>query len=456
MHYRIGKKQVVYIAIVWLLFVLSFYANIFGVGLNKDWFESFQRDSSLITEKTASCKGMLAYDGPVIVKDYTHYMAVMSSSTCNMNELKPYDSQYGTQARVISFFAPADDNQLPKYFKMVEVALAGLTALLLTAIVFWTRVKYGTIPAVVVFVLSLVSPWIVGYARNTYWVEPLMLAPFVFGLILYPWFKNRGKLWVFYVVELILMFLKFSNGYEHASTLMISVLVPIVFYELVGNKKKLLAMWKQAAVVASIGIVAFGGAFFMNIASLANYYGSWSEAIHQVQARSAARSVLGIRSTQPDVIANFKATLPEAYSFINKFSDIDTLADGSGPAYKYAFISAINYALLPAISLPIALNGMFGVILQSILLFAVVGWFCLRKILSVPKRRADYNALRATYWLSLLGALSWLVLMPAHAYPHAHLNAIIFYMPFLFICYLLIGIVIRDYILSKHANRERK
>jgi hypothetical protein len=454
MHYRIGKKQVIYIAIVWFLFVLSFYANIFGVGLNKDWFESFQRDSSLITEKTALCKGMLTYDGPVIAKDNVHYMAAMSSNTCNMDELKPYDSQYGMQTRVISFFAPADDDRLPKYFKIVEFALAGLTALLLTAIVAWTRVKYGTIPAVVVFILSLLSPWVAGYARNTYWIEPLMLAPFVFGLVFYPWIKSHGRLWIFYAVELILVFLKFTDGYEHASTLLMSVLIPIVFYELVDNKKKLLAIWKQVLIVAALGVVAFSGAFFVNVASLTKYYGSWSDAVHQVQIRSAARSVLGLRSTQPNVITNFKATLPDAYNFINKFADIDKLADGNGPAYKYALISAINYILLPAISLPIVLNGMFGVVLQSILLFAIVGWFFLRKISNIPKHRADYSALRAAYWLSLLGALSWLILMPAHAYPHAHLNAIIVYMPFLFICYLLIGVVVRDYILSKRAARE--
>jgi hypothetical protein len=65
-------------------------------------------------------------------------------------------------------------------------------------------------------------------------------------------------------------------------------------------------------------------------------------------------------------------------------------------------------------------------------------------------------SLRYSYWLGLIAALSWLILMPGHAYPHAHLNAIIFYMPFLLVCYIIIGITLTNVVNEWSKGRIKR
>ena len=67
-----------------------------------------------------------------------------------------------------------------------------------------------------------------------------MIAPFAIAFVGYQYFKNSKRLWLFYAIELLVIFLKLLNGYEYVSTIAISVLVPIVFFELVDKKTKII------------------------------------------------------------------------------------------------------------------------------------------------------------------------------------------------------------------------
>ncbi len=54
-------------------------------------------------------------------------------------------------------------------------------------------------------------------------------SPFVISFVGYQYLRNQ-KLWLFYIIESVAMFLKLLNGYEYVSTIAISVLVPILFF----------------------------------------------------------------------------------------------------------------------------------------------------------------------------------------------------------------------------------
>lgn len=448
-----GKKaDLIFAGIIWLVLSLSFVFNFFGVGLNSGWFDDFQKDSSLIIEKTAICKGQLHYDGPVIPGSKLDYMKTMGSDDCTPGNYVPYDSQFGLQARLVAFFAPSKDHHIRTYFHAIENTLAILTALLLTAIVLRIKRLFGILPALVTSLLIALSVWIVGYAHNLYWIEPLMIAPFAASFVAYPLFKRTGRLWIFYLVETLLVFAKLLDGYEHVTTIALSIFVPIVFYELTVKERRLIDLWKQAAVVVGVTVIAFIGAFACNVAALTQYYGSPRDAIQHIQRRSAARSLAGIKDTKKDVVINFAATTPAAYQAIDRVMDLDALKDGHGAILKYIGVSALNYLLLPAISLPVSVNGLFGTLLQSIVLWSVLGYLAIRMLQGSRHHRALYWS----YWASLAGALSWLILMPGHAFPHAHLNGIVFYLPHLLFCYLAIGLVVAEYMKRRRATKGKR
>jgi hypothetical protein len=446
------KKSILFFGVVWGVLFLSFFGNIFGVGLWREWFDGFQRDSSAIVEKTARCKEKSGYSGPLIVAKNEDYNSVMTTGGCDASLLKPYASQYGLQARIITALAPNDSAKLPVYFKKVNVVLSAAMAALMALVTLRVRKLFGLVAAAVFATLVAFSPWIVGYAQNMYWIEPLMFAPFAFAFLSYSYCKSSKKMWLFYLGETILLFLKLLGGYEYISTIAISVFVPIIFFELVNNKQKIIKLWKHAVMTGVVVVIAFVGAYVTNFMALADYYHSSDTALKMINERASERGLSGIRKMRTHAVGNLKMLLPESYKFVNRFINMDELAEDRGSTYQYLAINAGNYVLLPTLSLPLSIKGVFGEIVQSILVWVLVGYLVL---FYLKRRHPSFKYYRSFLWslhISLAGALSWLILMPGHALPHAHINGIVFYMPLLLFVYMVVGLYIGN-IVKKRRKR---
>lgn len=446
------KKSILFFGVVWGVLFLSFFGNIFGVGLWREWFDGFQRDSSAIVEKTARCKEKSGYSGPLIVAKNEDYNSVMTTGGCDAGLLKPYASQYGLQARIITALAPNDSAKLPVYFKKVNVVLSAAMAALMALVALRVRKLFGFVAAAVFATLIAFSPWVVGYAQNMYWIEPLMFAPFALAFLSYSYCKSSKKMWLFYLGETILLFLKLLGGYEYISTIAISVLVPIIFFELVNNKQKIIKLWKHAVMTCVVVVVAFVGAYATNFMALSDYYHSSDTALKMINERASERGLSGIRKMRTHAVGNLKTLLPESYEFANRFINMEELAKDRGSTYQYLAINAGNYVLLPALSLPLSLKGMVGEIVQSVLVWVLVGYLVL---FYLKRRHPSFKYYRSFLWslhISLAGALSWLILMPGHALPHAHINGIVFYMPLLLFVYMVVGLYIGN-IVKKRRKR---
>lgn len=446
------KKSILFFGVVWGVLFLSFFGNIFGVGLWREWFDGFQRDSSAIVEKTARCKEKSGYSGPLIVAKNEDYNSVMTTGGCDASLLKPYASQYGLQARIITALAPNDSAKLPVYFKKVNVVLSAAMAALMALVALRVRKLFGFVTAAVFATLVAFSPWVVGYAQNMYWIGPLMFAPFAFAFLSYSYCKSSKKMWLFYLGETILLFLKLLGGYEYISTIAISVFVPIIFFELVNNKQKVIKLWKHAVMTCVVVVVAFVGAYATNFMALSDYYHSSDTALKMINERASERGLSGVRKMRTHAVGNLKMLLPESYKFVNRFINMDELAEDRGSTYQYLAINAGNYVLLPALSLPLSIKGVFGEIVQSILVWVLVGYLVL---FYLKRRHSSFKYYRSFLWslhISLAGALSWLILMPGHALPHAHINGIVFYMPLLLFVYMVVGLYIGN-IVKKRRKR---
>ena len=446
------KKSILFFSVVWVVLFLSFFGNVFGVGLWHEWFDGFQRDSSAIIEKTARCKEKSGYSGPLIVTKNEDYNSVMMAEDCDASLLKPYASQYGLQARIITARAPKDNAKLPSYFKKVNVVLSVVMAALMALVALRVRKLFGLVAAVVFATLIAFSSWIVGYAQNMYWIEPLMFAPFVFAFLCYSYCKLSKKLWLFYLGETILLFLKLLSGYEYISTIAVSVLVPIIFFELIDNKQKIIKLWKHAVMTCIVVVVAFAGAYATNFMALSDYYHSSDTALKLINERASERGLSGIRKMRAHAIGNLKTLLPESYTFADRFINMDELANDKGSTYQYLAINAVNYILLPALSLPLSIKGVFGDIIQSVFVWILVGYLLLFYLKRRHQLSKYYHSFLWALHASLAGALSWLLLMPGHALPHAHINGIVFYMPLLLFVYMVVGLYIGN-IVKKRRKR---
>ena len=432
------------------ILIFSFHVNLFGVGYGDSWFKNFQLDSALITQKTAECKGEYPYDGPIVPAKGHDYAETMMHEGCVVGDFAPYASQFGLQSRIVAFFAPVDNSRIQSYMEKVQFLLTVIFAVMLYLVVRKVRSLFNLKTAYILCVALALSPWLVVFARNTYWFAFIMFAPFVFSFLTYQFFKNTRKLIFFYAIIAVLLFVKFLNGYEHASTVALSVLAPVAFYELRSRKVKVLDLWRPAVAILGVSIVALGSAIFINIANLSGYMGSWGDASKAVLSRASDRAT-GIQAVQGNVILGFEATAPNIYGAIDKIHDIDHLKSGEGNGAVFAALSAVSYLSLPAISLPFVFREPIGEIIQSMAALLVL------TVVALCRMKGEYKrSFVAAFVISLLGTLSWLILMPAHAFPHVHLNGIIFYMPLLIFCYVILGVTVSRWLAESKWFKKKK
>lgn len=454
-HWRSKRNDIVLSAVAFFVFLLSFGANIFGAGTYTGWFVDFQSDSNVIVEKSAQCKDEApVFSGPVIpaARNTSEYMKYMSlAGGCNADDFQTYGSQFGLQARVISTFAPHNDDLLPRYFTLIRILLAVLTAAVLIAFLLKVAQLFGYKVSYFVLALLGMSTWLIGFASSSYWQAPLLLLPFVLSFILYPRFRN-GQIWVFYLLLFGSLLLKLLNGYEYLTTILVSAFIPVVFYEFYSyGATKLVGLYKKAAVLLAVGLVAFASAITIHTASLVPRNGSWQGAFNIVAGRANDRAA-SVYDKRFAVISNFRDTAPEIYKVVDRVYDVDHLAEGQYNIAKYVVILAINYLSLPAISLPLDMKQPFGAIVESagvLLTISLVALLWLRRHSRLTN--AEKTALTHTFWLSLIGSLSWLIIMPGHAFPHAHINGILFYLPTLIVSYIIIAVALLEYIKGRKS-----
>lgn len=431
---RVFWRKYRFAVISMTLLFLSFSINIFGLGDSPKWFYEFQQDSSFLVEKVSLCKGEQRYYSGIL--NYSS-IETRGSTSCKEQDNVPYAPQFGLQARAISFFSPSDKERLSGYFSLVSITLAALSAFVVSLIILRTRQLFGTIPAVVLLIGACLSPWLAVYARNMYWMFVVSIAPFAAVYCFYPWFSRRKLRWLMYAAILLLLLLKLLSGYEHIITIVFSAMAALTLYEYRGFRKSWRSLLVKYFTMGIVAVLAFVCAVGINIVGLNEYYRTPEKSITAIQGRADARGIEHITKLQPDVLVGLEYTLPDVYQVLDQYLGVSRLRDGRGhPAY-YAVLSMLNYSLLPALNYPIRSTGILWTILQSIGFLAAIGFISSIKVARQKKQR-DYSSLAAMV-VSLLGAVGWLVVMPGHAYPHAHLNAIVFYLPFLLLCYIEIG-----------------
>lgn len=427
------------------LLFFSFNFNIFGLGPYPSWLFDFQKDSSAIVEKTVECKGVVDdYSGPIMPKEATKYSEVMFRSGCSDEDFIPYGSQFGLQARVMSLSVETGAMTYKVILKATEVVLAAVFAIVLVFLVKKTRDEFGNIPGITMAMGILLSPWIASFSYNLYWFMFTLFLPFVFSFYCYKNAKKSNRLLLFYIILFLLFLVKFLNGYEYASTMVFSVFVAVAYHELsLVNTREILSLWRKALSVLAVGIAAILMAISFNVYALKDYAGGLKPALEIVKGRAGDRS--DARHYQDAVVPALKSNTPAIYSLIDNHFDIDRYETGKGNPLVYLVLSLATYSMLPAYNIPIIMPEPFSTIIQSILIVCVIAGMLLYILKKKKNRDPIVDRVEVAYWMSVIGALSWLVLMPGHAYVHPHINAIIFYLPLLLICYIIFGLWVEYY-----------
>lgn len=439
----IRKHRLLYGATVVLL-TLVFLFNVFGVKTST-WFSSFQADSDALVMHKLACRDELQADnfGNMLVapKNPEKFATNKLSPECQPSNSKAYVSQFGLQGKIagVGYNALHLITGIPLhlFLSLLQVFWAIVSALTLGLFVVWVAERYGRYVGWSVLGFLSLSVWVVGFGRNTYWAMPFLFLPFIFTLYYYSR-QGRNKPYLLFLGGLFLLFfLRFLNGYEFISTVVLAPIAALVL--LAHGQVDVRRFVKEAGAICAIGFLAFAAAFALNFMQVYQYTGSAAKASAEIAERALLRTTGG-EGYRSYVYSGLGESVPEAYGAIHNYVSLDVT--GQPSLIKTYIIYLINYALLPVVNVPLQIREPLYSLLSSFSFYVLLAWLAIRSL----RRNADkaqrktYDALYWAMVAGLVASLSWLVVGHSHSLVHAHLIGITYYLPFMLLVYIVLGL----------------
>lgn len=325
--------------------------------------------------------------------------------------IKAYESQYGLQGKIFKHLARhMDDGQS---IDNLHLLCAMLTATVFVLIVYLVAVRYNTILAGCFFVTFWLSPWIVNFARNLYWVEFTWFIPMAVGLFCAWRVDDKKCRIVSYCLTFIAVLVKCMCGYEYISVIMMGViaflLVDFIQAFVKKDKEKGKLLFRTIVIIGCTALAGFVAAIGIH-ASLRGQ-GSILEGIKIIFEQDVLRRTNGadLNEFPPRYWDSFNSSVWEVYCKYFHFSTeiITGIAGNLFPVLCVAplFIFGCEYKNK---RLNVELLGMYGVFFLT-----SISWFCLAK---------------------------------AHSYVHTHMNYVLWYFGYVQICiYILINKIVEVY-----------
>ena len=332
-----------------------------------------------------------------------------------------YTSQAGLHGMVMALVSPGASLYQP--LRLVTALL--LAAVLATAVIACWR-AWGGRAATVLGALLFTSPWLNAFGASAYWQLWTFLLPMLVPMLVWPRLGTGRAKWIRGGLLIGgLVFLKSLCGYEFISTLVLGVAGVVAFHEFRDRFDRRLLVRLVAAMAAAVaGFVAAMG-------------------VHAVQLRvrfgdiSALGGAAGDRTFWPTKLEVIAPRVQAKAGPLGRW-----LLEQNEVVGVWLF--RMRYFLSdPAVALPAP--RAFGLgplpfevpIYLFVVAYAVLAWRAFRG------KGADADLQRklsVAAGLSLMGAMSWLVLAYGHMIVHFHIDAIVFYLPFLPLVFAMIAL----------------
>lgn len=316
-----------------------------------------------------------------------------------MNSIRGnYESQYGLQGKVFGKIAKLFP--ILKVHRILRLLCAFATAVIMTAICFLLKKKYNLCMALIFFAVFWLSPWIVGFASNLYWLEALLFFPMLIGVWCAAGIGKCSVRILSYVGIFLAIFIKSLCGYEYLTVVMMSVIVFLLadavmaFIEKADRKKKILLI-RTIFILGVCALLGFAAALLIHARIRGN--GNIAEGLRSIYNNDVLRRTLGGNAN------NFDPVCAESLN-ASIGSVIATYFDFSNSPYETQLILGISGKLFP------------------VLAFLSTGLIVLRGLMKKKLENLD-----VLYFWMFLSCISWFVLGKAHSVIHTHLNYLMWY-----------------------------
>lgn len=360
-----------------------------------------QRSEKLVTGSVAAYRSGLAGFGGFGLGDLVD------------GAFHPYTSNAGLQGHVFRLLGGLGGQRVLRLFCAVGAAAVFMALVLLL------RQKYNALLAGCFYVVFWLSPWVVNFAGNLYWVEFTWFLPMVVGLLCAWKIDEKKYRWACYGGAFLTVLVKCLCGYEYVTAAMMG-LIAFPLADLAAalgqrDKKRTKRLLLATFLLGACALAGFAAALLIH--GYLKGGGSLGEGLRLILEQDVLRRTTGGDMAQFEAAywSSFNASIAET---LYKYLQFDTQIITGVPGNLFPLL-----ALLPAV------------------LF-VVDWH---------HARLDLRDL-TLYVATALAAVSWIVLAKSHSYIHTHLNFVLWYFGFIQVCFY----VILDKLVSKiNTNRQK-
>lgn len=324
-------------------------------------------------------------------------------------EYMPYNSQYGLQGKVFKVLSSFIDND--NIVELLNLLCCFATAITFSLIVLLIQRKYNSCMAVMFYITFMLSPWIVNFARNMYWVEFTWFIPMLIGLICSLYTDNKIVRISSYIATLVAMCIKCLCGYEYISTVMLAMIVFLIadFADAYIKKDKNAAKlyFRTVVIIGVSALIGFMVAMCIHAQIRGN--GEIMSGIKMIIKEDVLRRTNGANLN--DLNENYWPSLNASiWETLCKYFDFPT-----------EIITGIRGNLFP---------------LLCIVPLCVF-------LIDYKRKEIDVKKI-VMYFMFFAASISWFVLAKSHSYIHTHMNYVLWYLGFVQIAlYIIIDKIIR-------------
>ena len=327
-------------------------------------------------------------------------------------ELEKYKSQYGLQGRIFRHLAR--QMEYDTVIEKLHLLCAVLSAAVFMVIVFLLQKKYGTMLAGSFYVTFLLSPWIVNFARNLYWVEFTWFLPMAVGLFCSIQLESRRARIISYAAAYLTVLFKCLCGYEYISTIMMGMILFLLVDWIVTvvrrDRRQVFLIFRTIVLLGIAALAGFMTAILMHAALRGD--GSMAAGIQAIWREDVLHRTMGGKLSDfgPEEWNSLQASVWEVFCTYFHF---DT-----------QIITGLDGYLFPLLAI------------APIVLFVWNG----RKYW-LSENREQIEVLQrdiALYVVSFCTSISWFILAKSHSQMHTHMNYVLWYFGFVQICIYMI------------------
>lgn len=383
-------RKVISITILILMLTFNFMTNFLSIEqIGGHPFSSFQSDSeTLVIDK-------INYDNSNGESGICNYGLCIYDD--EIQKFDNYLSQFGLQGYVFSFLM-----KIVKNIQILKIFTSLALATVLVIICYFISKKYDKLLGIIFYVTFFLSPWVIAFARNLYWVPFTWFTPCLLGLLL-SLYRKKKKIIIPLIYLSILV--KCLCGYEYITTIMLSTIVFFIIDLFVEKEnKKRIKILKTIFVVGIVCLLGFGTSLM----------------IHGYK-RGSGDIVAGIQEIyKKDVLRRTILTFDkDSYSGITRKS-MDASVIGVVQLYIYNWNTDIIYGVN---------SKLFSVMVFTAFII------CIINIIENYKHKTRDLSMFLSF---LITSVSWFILGKSHSYIHLNMNFVLWYFGFIQVCFYII------------------